>query len=77
MRTYEGMTSELAREIVFDGVPIFISPGAVMTPVPETVALVEVAARLIGSRSVRVADVGTGTGVVAVAVALRAPNARI
>jgi methylase of polypeptide subunit release factors len=68
---------ELAREVVFDGVPISVSPGAVMTPVPGTVALVDVAVEWIGSRAVRVADVGTGTGAVAVAVALRAPSARI
>jgi HemK-like putative methylase len=71
------MRSALAGEVVFDGVPIFISPGAVMTPVLGTVALVDVAVEWIGSRSVRVADVGTGTGAVAVAVALRAPSARI
>jgi release factor glutamine methyltransferase len=67
----------LAGEVVFDGVPIAVSPGAVMTPVLNTVALVEMAVEWIGSRAVRVADVGTGTGAVAVAVALRAPNARI
>jgi release factor glutamine methyltransferase len=54
-------------------VPILVSPGAVMTPVEETVALVDLAVEWIGSRSVRVADVGTGTG----AVALRVPDARI
>jgi release factor glutamine methyltransferase len=69
--------SRLAGELLFDGVPIFISPGAVMTPVPHTAALVEAAVRWIGSRAVRVADVGTGTGAVAVAVALRAPSARV
>jgi HemK-like putative methylase len=71
------MRSELTEEAVFAGVPIFVSPGAVMTPVLETVALVDVAVEWIGSRSVRVADVGTGTGAVAVALALRAPSARI
>lgn len=68
---------ELEDEVVFDGVPIFVSPGRVMTPVVGTVGLVDVAVEWIGSRSVSVADVGTGTGAVAVAVALRAPNARI
>jgi release factor glutamine methyltransferase len=71
------MRSALTFEAVFDGVPLFLSPGSVMTPVAETVALVDVALELIGSRTVRVADVGTGSGAVAVAVALRAPNARI
>lgn len=70
-------TLDTRGEVVFDGVPIAVSPGAVMTPVVGTVALVDVAVELIGSRSVRVADVGTGTGAVAVAVALRAPSARI
>ena len=64
-------------EVVFDGVPIGVSPGAVMTPVLHTVGLVDLAVELIGSRSVRVADVGTGTGAVAVADALRAPHAKI
>jgi release factor glutamine methyltransferase len=69
--------AELAGEVVFDGVPIGVSPGSVMTPLPGTVALVDLAVEWIGSRPVRVADVGTGTGAVAVALALRAPNARI
>jgi release factor glutamine methyltransferase len=70
-------TTSPAGEVVFDGVRILVSPGAVMTPVLDTVGLVDVAVESIGSRSARVADVGTGTGVVAVAVALRAPSARI
>lgn len=67
----------LAGEIVFDGVPIFVSPGAVMTPALRTVALVDLAVEWIGSRPARVADVGTGTGAVAVAVAVRARSAHI
>jgi methylase of polypeptide subunit release factors len=64
-------------EVVFDEVRILTSPGVVMTPVPTTVALVDWAVEWIGSRPVRVADVGTGSGAVAVAVALRAPSARV
>jgi len=75
--TRETRTTGAVHEVIFDGVPILVSPGAVMTPVLDTVALVDVAVEWIGSRSVRVADVGTGTGAVAVAVALRAPGARI
>ena len=71
------MRSALATEVLFDGVPIFASPGVVMTPVQCTVALVDVAVEWIGRRPARVADVGMGTGAVAVAVALRAPSARI
>jgi len=70
-------TAERTGEVVFDGVPIITLPGAVMTPTPATLALVEEAAQRIGSLQSRVADVGTGTGAVAIAVALRAPNARI
>lgn len=64
-------------EIVFDGIPLFISPGAVMTPAFATVALVDKAAERIGAEPGSVADVGTGTGAIAVSVALRAPRARI
>jgi HemK-like putative methylase len=63
--------------VVFDGATILTAPGIVMTPRPSTEALVDAAVALIGSRSVRIADVGTGTGAVAVAVALRKPRARI
>lgn len=64
-------------EVVFDGVRILTSPGLVMTPRATTEALVERAVEWIGCRSVLVADVGTGSGAVAVAIALRAPGARI
>jgi SAM-dependent methyltransferase len=64
-------------EVMFDGIKILTAPGLVMTPVATTEALVEWAAGWIGSRSVRVADVGTGSGTVAVALALRAPTAEI
>jgi len=64
-------------EVVFDGVHILTSPGLVMTPVGTTEALVDWAVGWIGSRPLRVADVGTGSGAVAVAVALRAPATQI
>ena len=54
-------------EVTFDGIKILTAPGLVMTPVATTEALVEWAAEWIGARSVRVADVGTGSGAVAVA----------
>jgi release factor glutamine methyltransferase len=64
-------------DVVFDGVSILTAPGLVMTPVSTTEALVDWAVGWIGSRSVRMADVGTGSGAVAVAVALRAPAVHI
>jgi release factor glutamine methyltransferase len=48
-----------------------------MTPVSTTEALVDWAVGWIGSRPLRVADVGTGSGAIAVAIALRAPATRI
>ena len=62
---------------VFDGVHILTSPGLVMTPSATTEALVEWAVGWIGSRPLRVADVGTGSGAVAAALALRVPASRI
>lgn len=64
-------------EVLFDGVRILTSPGVVMSPSSTTEALVEWAVSWIGSRPLRVADVGTGSGAIAVAVALRAPASRI
>jgi SAM-dependent methyltransferase len=64
-------------EVIFGEASILTSPGVVMTPVPTTEALVDWAVEWIGSRSACVADVGTGSGAVAIAVALRAPGAQI
>jgi HemK-like putative methylase len=66
-----------AAEVRFDGITILTAPGLVMTPASTTAALVEWSAEWIGSRSVRVADIGTGSGAIAVALALRAPAAKI
>lgn len=64
-------------DVLFDGVRIRTSPGLVMTPSSTTEALVNWAVGWIGSRPLRIADVGTGSGAIAVAVALRAPASRI
>jgi HemK-like putative methylase len=72
-----GLSAGPAAEVVFDGARILTSPGVVMTPRATTEALVDKAVAWIGSRSVRVADVGTGSGAVAVAIALRVPSARV
>jgi release factor glutamine methyltransferase len=64
-------------ETPFSGIHLLTSPGEVMTPRPATEALVEAAAELLGDRPACVADVGTGSGAIAVALALRAPRARI
>lgn len=64
-------------EVPFCGLRLLADPGRVMTPRPATEALVDVAVRRLGPRPGLVADVGTGSGAVAVALASRAPRARV
>jgi release factor glutamine methyltransferase len=61
----------------FGGIRLLTAPGEVMTPRPATEALVDVAAERLGDRPARVADVGTGSGAIAVSLAVRAPRAEI
>jgi release factor glutamine methyltransferase len=61
----------------FSGIHLLCVPGEVMVPRPATEALVDQALARLGDRAARVADVGTGSGAIAVALALRAPRARI
>jgi release factor glutamine methyltransferase len=61
----------------FGGLTLTAAPGRVMTPRPATEALVERAVELVGDAPVRVADVGTGSGAIAVALAIRARRAEI
>jgi release factor glutamine methyltransferase len=48
-----------------------------MTPRPATEALVDAAVALVAGRPARVADVGTGSGAIAIALASRLPQAEI
>jgi release factor glutamine methyltransferase len=64
-------------EAPFCGLRLLIEPGKVMTPRPTTEALVEAAVERIAGRPALVADVGTGSGAVALAIASRAPQARV
>ena len=64
-------------EAPFCGLRLLVEPGKVMTPRPTTEALVEAAVERIAGRPALVADVGTGSGAVALAIASRAPEARV
>ena len=62
----------------FYGLEFETAPGRVMVPRPSTEALVHAAAAIIEDRPyARIADVGTGTGAIAVALAHRLPQAEI
>jgi release factor glutamine methyltransferase len=62
---------------VFHNVSFLGAPGRVMSPRPATEALVDRALELIRGRPARVVDVGTGSGAIAVTLALLAPEAEI
>jgi release factor glutamine methyltransferase len=53
------------------------APGRVFTPRPTTERLVETALERINGVPMRVADVGTGSGAVAVALAAKNPNVEV
>jgi release factor glutamine methyltransferase len=63
--------------VPFCGLSFGTQPGVVMTPRPASERLVHAAVGLVGSSAARVADVGTGSGALAVAIAARAPQARV
>jgi release factor glutamine methyltransferase len=64
-------------EATFCGLPLLTAPGEVMTPRPASEELVEEAERRIGDRPARIADVGTGSGAIAIAIARACPNAEV
>jgi HemK-like putative methylase len=64
-------------ETPFSGIRLLCAPGEVMVPRPATERLVDVAAGCLGARPALGADVGTGSGAIAIALALRAPRASI
>ena len=60
----------------FYGLRFAVDPR-VLIPRPETETLVDAARDVIGGRPVTVADVGTGSGAVAVAIAAHEPEVRV
>jgi release factor glutamine methyltransferase len=51
--------------------------GRVMTPRPASERLIDAAVAITGDRPARIADVGTGSGVIAVALAAALPRAEV
>jgi len=64
-------------ETIFLDLPFAIAPGRVFTPRPATEGLVRTALDVMGDSPKTVADVGTGSGVIAVSLAVQKPNAEI
>jgi len=64
-------------EVTFDGLTLLGLPGRVMTPRATSEPLVAAARARIGDRPARIADVGTGSGALAVAMALACPQAEV
>jgi release factor glutamine methyltransferase len=64
-------------EASFYDLSFLTSPGKVFTPRPATELLVDAALERIDGRPVRVADVGTGSGAVAVALAVNRPGIEV
>jgi release factor glutamine methyltransferase len=61
----------------FHGLELLTAPGLVFTPRPSTEALVDAALARIDDLGARVADVGTGSGAVAVALAVARPDLQV
>ncbi|HEX6664916.1 MAG TPA: class I SAM-dependent methyltransferase [Gaiellaceae bacterium] len=64
-------------EITFHALRLGTVPGRVMTPRPASERLVDAAVDHLGCREARVADVGTGSGAIAIAVAASLPGVRV
>ncbi len=61
----------------FHGLTFITDPGRVFMPRPATEHLVDAALERIGDGPARIADIGTGSGVIAVTLALRAPGIEV
>ena len=64
-------------EITFHGLTFLTAPGRVFTPRATTEALVDAALEEIGARELVLADVGTGSGVIGISIAVAAPQIEV
>jgi release factor glutamine methyltransferase len=61
----------------FHGLTFITDPGKVFSPRATTEKLVDAALERVGGAPARVADIGTGSGVIAITLALRAPQIEV
>jgi len=61
----------------FHGLTFVTDPGRVFSPRPSTEKLVDAALERIGVGPARIADIGTGSGAIAITLALRAPTVEV
>jgi release factor glutamine methyltransferase len=64
-------------DVIFSGLAFATLPGLVMTPRPASEQLVTAVLDRVGDRDAVVADVGTGSGAIAVAIAARSPRTQV
>ena len=61
----------------FHGLTFVTDPGRVFSPRPTTERLVDATLARVGAETMRVADVGTGAGTIAITLAVRAPQIEV
>jgi release factor glutamine methyltransferase len=61
----------------FHGLTFLTDPGRVFSPRPATEQLVTEALERIGDGPARIADIGTGSGAIAITLALRVPSVEV
>ena len=71
------LTGASRMDSIFYDLPFTTEPGRVFTPRPATEELVDAVIARVGDDAVRIADVGTGSGAVGIAVAVHRPTVEV